>query len=74
MATNGTANKAHRNGAAEPDIAGQKRLVRVLIERTAKSVLGVTSRTAFKRIDAGELRGTIVEAELKGLRDLLHAN
>jgi hypothetical protein len=40
------------------------------IEREAREMLGVSSRDAFRMIKAGDLRGTIAETELLGLRSL----
>jgi hypothetical protein len=48
-----------------------KRQLKARAEAESKSMLGVSSRTAFKWLDAGKLRGTMAEAEFKGLRFLL---
>jgi hypothetical protein len=45
--------------------------IRARIERESRAMLGVSSRTAFRWIKAGKLRGTIAEAELTGLQSLL---
>jgi hypothetical protein len=41
-------------------------------DRRARTILGAKSREeAFRRLDAGELRGTAAEAEFRNLRWLL---
>lgn len=40
-------------------------------ERLARDILGVTAEEAYARLDRGELRGTIIEAELWSFRFLL---
>jgi hypothetical protein len=60
-------NRASGNGHAKSDATK----IRERIEREAHSMLGVSARTAFRQIADGKLRGTIAEAELTGLRDLL---
>lgn len=44
-----------------------------LAEREARAILGVSKEEAFARLDRGELRGTIAEAELTMLRALIQA-
>ena len=42
-----------------------------MAERSAKSMLGVSSKQAFKMLDGGALNGTVAEVEFKMLRHLL---
>jgi hypothetical protein len=40
-------------------------------EKVAQDLLGVSSVRAFKMLDGGKLRGTLAEAALTPIRDLL---
>ncbi|HKE13295.1 MAG TPA: hypothetical protein VKB80_00400 [Kofleriaceae bacterium] len=40
-------------------------------EKTARDLLGVSRVRAFKMLDGGKLRGTLAEAALTPIRDLL---
>jgi hypothetical protein len=60
--------KTKKNGQVE---ILTKRSLQARAERGAQAMLGVSLKTALKKLDRGELTGTIAEAELKGLRHLL---
>jgi hypothetical protein len=45
--------------------------IEALADRQALAILGVSREEAFRRLDAGELRGTAAEAEFRNLRWLL---
>lgn len=53
------------------DIELTRAQLEALAEREARELLGVSAGEALAKLDRGELRGTIAEAEFSMLRSLL---
>ena len=45
--------------------------LRLLAERTAQELLGMSAEEAFRRLDDGEFSGQAVESTLRGIKRLL---
>ena len=62
--------KSAENSESGVEVLDHSQLM-ALAERTAQQVLGLSFEDALKRVDAGELSGTIIESELKMFRHLI---
>ena len=58
-------------GGGPLDLVLTKKQLLEMAERSAKNMLGVSSKTAFEMLDRGALDGTVAEIEFKMLRHLL---
>src|SRR4051812_46312040 len=47
--------------------------IEALAEKEAQEIFGVIREEAFQKLDRGELRGTVAEAEFRSLKRLLDA-
>ena len=63
-------NTAHPNGNRNVVVA-TKAQIRARADKIAQDLLQVSHRQVFRMIDTGELRGTLAEAALTPLRDML---
>lgn len=69
MARSGAALK--RTDSAEGVVEYTRAQAEAWIEREAKAMTGVSAKEAFRKLDRGELRGTLAEARLNLLRGLI---
>jgi hypothetical protein len=63
----------HSNGAKTNDTVKELTLAeaRALVDRQARSMLGMSADEAYRSMDRGELRGTLAEDHFRMMRHLL---
>lgn len=67
-----TTSKTKRtNGASGGVVVLTRAELQARADKAAQELVGTTRVRAFERLDAGELRGTLAEAVLTPMRDLL---